>query len=320
MKPSNSSLSLPKVQVNPKKVFKAKRISQEKPTQTASNKHVPADNAQAGPSRTSSQAQSTVGKKRKIIAVDGARDREPDSDLQAPTGKRTFSYLKKHVKRLPQEIVKKHWKALPLPAQQQVRELFQTAKRSVMHGAKDERRAREIEAALGTVLRRLEKQLPRMPFPPRAKEWMFNLDRVVERNRKLEAELTPALDSCKLLEEAIEEEERLLERDKAALEDLKKDVKYEENRRAKESRAILPFFREGDNDERSMASDEESVRLATPEPRINWEEVGDSELQLLVKQFKNHLGSLVANKVQVEGLDQAIRMADMALLKVEPGA
>lgn len=320
MKPSNSNANLPKVQVNPKKVFKAKRISQEKPTQTALKVHVAADDAQAGPSKPTSQAQPVANKKRKIAAVDDTRDREPDSDLRAPAGKRTFSYLKKHIKRLPQEVVKKHWKALPPPAQQQVRELFQTAKRSVMHGAKDERRAREIEAALGTVLRRLEKQLPRMPFPPHAKEWMFNLDRVVERNRKFEAELTPALDACKLLEEAIEQEERLLERDKAALEDLKKDVKYEENRRAKESRAILPFLRQRDEDERSMASDEESLRLASPEPRTNWEGIDDQELQPLVKQFKNHLSSMLANKAQVEGLDQAIRTADIALSKIKSNA
>ena len=41
-----------------------------------------------------------------------------------------------------------------------------------------------------------------------------------------------------LLENAIEEEEKLLERDREALEDLKRDVRYEESRREKQTRAV----------------------------------------------------------------------------------
>ena len=41
-----------------------------------------------------------------------------------------------------------------------------------------------------------------------------------------------------LLESAIEEEQKLLERDREALEDLKRDVKYEETRRDKQTRAV----------------------------------------------------------------------------------
>jgi hypothetical protein len=41
-----------------------------------------------------------------------------------------------------------------------------------------------------------------------------------------------------LLESAIEEEEKLLERDRETLEDLKRDVRYEESRREKQTRAV----------------------------------------------------------------------------------
>jgi hypothetical protein len=40
------------------------------------------------------------------------------------------------------------------------------------------------------------------------------------------------------LESAIEEEEKLLERDRESLEDLKRDVRYEESRREKQMRAV----------------------------------------------------------------------------------
>jgi len=315
MKPSNPNANLPKVQVKAKKVFAARRISQDEHGQPASTKHRVEQDEQAPSPKETSQTQSTAaGKKRKISSVDDSHDREPDMDFRF--AKRAFSYLKKHVKRLPQDVVRRNWKALPAPAQQQVRDLFNTAKRSVMHGAKDERRAREIEAALGTVLRRLEKQLPRMPFPPRAKEWMFNLDRVVERNRKLEAELTPGAHSCRLLEEAIEEEERALQRDRAALEDLRKDVKYEETKKSKENRAIHPLVRR-EQREGSIASDEESLRFASPPPRRHHlESIDDSELQPLLQQFKDHLNSILANKAQVEGVSEAVMRADLALSKI----
>jgi len=54
----------------------------------------------------------------------------------------------------------------------------------------------------------------------------------------LEAELTPAIHAVGLLESAIEEEEKLLERDRETLEDLKRDVRYEESRREKQTRAV----------------------------------------------------------------------------------
>jgi len=315
MKPSNPRANHPNVQVKAKKVFAARRISQGEHNASASNERGAEQHEQVGSSKEQSQAQFTAaGKKRKISSVEDSHDREPDMESR-PT-KRAFSYLKKHVKRLPQEVVKRHWKALPPPAQQQVRDIFNTAKRSVMHGAKDERRAREIEAALGTVLRRLEKQLPRMPFPPRAKEWMFNLDRVVERNRKLEAELTPAAHSCRLLEEAIEEEERALERDRAALEDLKKDVKYEESKRSKESRAVHPLLQRVEH-EKSITSDQESIRFASPPARRHdLERIDDVNVQPLLRQFKHHLSSILANKAQVEGLSEAIVRADLAISRL----
>jgi len=56
--------------------------------------------------------------------------------------------------------------------------------------------------------------------------------------RRLEAELTPAIHAVGLLESAIAEEEKLLQRDREALEDLKRDVRYEESRREKQTRAV----------------------------------------------------------------------------------
>jgi len=174
---------LPKTHIKGKKQFAATRISQSRGTQSnpRHRQNQNASSTQIAEASTTSlpPVPSIAGKKRKVTEVDGAPDRQ--AALQPEPKQKTFSYLKKHTRRVPQDVVKRRWKALPVPAQRQVRELFSTAKRSVMHGAKDERRAREIETALGAVLRRLEKQLPRMPFPPKSREGDFSLDGIVDR-------------------------------------------------------------------------------------------------------------------------------------------
>ena len=182
-RPIESEDPLPKIHVKGKKQFAAKRIGQ---TQAAQSKAPSHQNQNASTTQISEAStakppsvQSIAGKKRNVTEVDGAQDRQAVS--QPEPKRKTFSYLKKHTRRVPQDVIKRRWKALPVPAQQQVRELFSTAKRSVMHGTKNERRAREIEAALGAVLRRLEKQLPRMPFPPKSREGDFSLDGIVAR-------------------------------------------------------------------------------------------------------------------------------------------
>jgi kinetochore protein Fta7 len=174
---------LPNIHIKGKKQFVATRISQARATQsnpTGPQKPIESSTQRAKASTTNlPSVPSIAGKKRKVTEVDGAPHGQ--ATLQAEPKRKTFSYLKKHTRRVPQDVVKTRWKALPAPAQRQVRELFSAAKRSVMHGAKDERRAREIETALGAVLRRLEKQLPRMPFPPKSREGDFSLDGFVDR-------------------------------------------------------------------------------------------------------------------------------------------
>jgi hypothetical protein len=174
---------LPKIHIRGKKQFAATRISQARATQTKPNDR---QNQNARPTQIAEASTTSLppvpsiaGKKRKTTEVDEAPHRVAAHPVDPK--RKTFSYLKKHTRRVPQDVIKRRWKALPAPAQRQVCELFSAAKRNVMHSAKDERRAREIETALGVVLRRLEKQLPRMPFPPKSREGDFSLDGIVNR-------------------------------------------------------------------------------------------------------------------------------------------
>lgn len=118
----------------------------------------------------------TTGKKRK------STEGESRNDAPRKRPRKDFAYLKPRTKRVPQEIIESQWKRLPEPAQRQVRELFLRSKRSALNGIKDARRRTEAEAAVNAMVRRLEKQLPRMPFPASAKPSHFNLDDIIVRN------------------------------------------------------------------------------------------------------------------------------------------
>lgn len=104
-----------------------------------------------------------------------------DNYLVGPSQK-SYQYLKPRTRHIPQDVITTKWSALPNPAQQQVRELFTAAKRPVILGCRNEKRRREAEVALGAVVGKLEKQLPRMPFPPKTREYHFDLEKLMERN------------------------------------------------------------------------------------------------------------------------------------------
>lgn len=92
-----------------------------------------------------------------------------------------FAYLKPQTRRISQEHIRAEWKSLPKPARQQVRDIFLTAKRTTLNQVTEGTRRREAEFVVNDVLRRLEKQLPRMPFPPGTKVGQLNLDGILEQ-------------------------------------------------------------------------------------------------------------------------------------------
>lgn len=129
-------------------------------------------------SRTTASESDERPKARKRKADDG----DKPSDSRAC---RRFQYLKPRTRHISQDLIQTRWGPLPAPAQQQVRELLKAAKRPVFLSRHEERRRREAEVVLDHMVKRLEKQLPRMPFPPRSKEVDLNLDALVERNVSL---------------------------------------------------------------------------------------------------------------------------------------
>jgi kinetochore protein Fta7 len=129
--------------------------------------------------KSTSNPQPSANKKRKASAED---DSTLASSNPPKKTKKAYSHLRPHTRRIPQDTIQTTWKRLPEPAQRQVRSLFLSAKRSSLQAIRDPRRRTEAEAAVSAMVRKLEKQLPRMPFPPGAKGGSFGLDEVVSRS------------------------------------------------------------------------------------------------------------------------------------------
>lgn len=114
------------------------------------------------------------------------------SASSAPAAKK-FQHLKPRTRHISTSVINDKWTALPQGAQHNVRELFKAAKRPVILSRRDEAHRREAEMVLDHIVQRLEKRLPQMPFPPKSKEDHFNLDKLVERNVGVFANLKTSL-------------------------------------------------------------------------------------------------------------------------------
>lgn len=103
-----------------------------------------------------------------------------DDSQSKKRSKQQFSYLKPQKRTVSESTVRAEWRPLAKPAQQQARDLFLTTKRSTLNHIADGPRRREAEFVVNDVLRRLEKQLPRMPFPTNTKAAQLDLDGILE--------------------------------------------------------------------------------------------------------------------------------------------
>jgi kinetochore protein Fta7 len=97
-----------------------------------------------------------------------------------------FQKLKPRTREISHAIVKSKWTSLPAPAQQQVRELVKSAMRPVILMQRSERRRAEVESALSLLVKKLDRRVPRMPFPPKTKDNHFDLEKLLERNVRVQ--------------------------------------------------------------------------------------------------------------------------------------
>ncbi|KAF2432076.1 hypothetical protein EJ08DRAFT_732822 [Tothia fuscella] len=255
------------------------------------------------------EPQPTNPKKRKSTHQEPTTTEDAPPQPKRPRT-RKFPHLKPQTRRIPQETISTQWKRLAEPSQRQVRELFLRAKRTSLNGIRDPRRRTEAESAVSAMVRKLERQLPRMPFPPRVKEGSFCLDGIVGGNRALEAEETVVGHSIDLLKGEIEREERRLERRREILAELEAEEVEEEDAGSQRqaSHPLLEKYKAS-----KLHDDADAIGLIERPVRDSFFDSPDPELQPLITQLGSHLDNIQANTAQLDGLSNALTSAEAAL-------
>jgi kinetochore protein Fta7 len=78
----------------------------------------------------------------------------------------SFPQLEPRTVRIPRSQISTKWNVLPDSSHAQLRDIFRSVERPVVMKFRDERKRVQAEAAIGSLVKRLERKLPRMPFPP----------------------------------------------------------------------------------------------------------------------------------------------------------
>jgi hypothetical protein len=96
--------------------------------------------------------------------------------------RKPFVYLKAKTRQIPQEKITTEWRNPTTASQEKIREILTIAKRSIVHVTKNKKRVQQAEEAVETVMQKMMKKVPLMPFPPRTKEINFDLEKLLEQS------------------------------------------------------------------------------------------------------------------------------------------
>ncbi|KAI9665951.1 MAG: hypothetical protein M1821_003886 [Bathelium mastoideum] len=226
--------------------------------------------------------------------------------------------LEPRVRKISQATITSKWSALSPAAQQHAQDTLKAAKRTIVMSHWDERRRTEADLAINAAIKKVERRMPRMRFPPKTKDIHFDLDKLTENTRLLESQLTSAIHAVELLKAEIKKEDAALDVDRDQLAELQKNAKAEYRECTKQASKTHPLLQATDSGPRDDTAEE--IRLR--KPRANAEddlEGADPDIANLFQQFSSHLQSMSKNHEQVHGLRDVIMEAQIELDRVLPG-
>ncbi len=147
---------------------------------------------------------------------------------------------------MSRQTIETKWEPLPANCVESIAQLLSDIQRPVIVRLSDERKRTQASTALQMVSRRLVSKISKgIPFPPgtrNRREDDFDFEKILDHNRSLETQLTPALHASELLESELNKELSWLEVEREKLEELETNAKAEANMRktaAKKAHSVL---------------------------------------------------------------------------------
>ncbi|RAL17743.1 uncharacterized protein BO97DRAFT_402250 [Aspergillus homomorphus CBS 101889] len=237
----------------------------------------------------------------------------PDHDNNARN--KRFAYLKPQVRQVSERTIKSKWSTLPEPVQDKVRDMFRALERPVIMRQQNESKRIEAQAAVQAVVKNLAKRLPRMPFPPIAKDSVFEYEAALKEHCSLEAALATTNDSIDLLKIEVEKEEALLEKERKQLQEMERNAKGVESERKRQMKNEHPVLRQLSNVPEEHDQTKGGFTIANEkETNVMFDELeADPEILGLLKQLNGHLKSMQNNTAPVTGLRDAVARSQAAL-------
>jgi hypothetical protein len=147
-----------------------------------------------------------------------------DIAVPEPKSRKQYVQLEAKTKRISQEQID-GWPQVSTQVLEQITTVIRNAKKDIAETQRDDRRIMAAHNTLNPLVRRLARQLAASRIPPQAKDIHFNIDKLTERNAQVSREVTTARHSKQLLGEQVKVAERLLKKDEANLEELKRNAK-----------------------------------------------------------------------------------------------
>lgn len=158
----------------------------------------------------------------------------------------SYQHLVPVTRQVSHQTIVAKWEPLPQGAVTSISQFLNDIQRPVVVRLKDDRRRTQASTALQMVSRRLVGKISKgLPFPPETRtrvEDDFNFEKILDHNRALETQLTPALHANDILETELTKEMSLLESEQVALVELETNSKTETSLRKQAGRKLHPLL------------------------------------------------------------------------------
>ncbi|KAL7275569.1 hypothetical protein RUND412_001495 [Rhizina undulata] len=242
-----------------------------------------------------------TGDKRKAAEAVGDDEEEEEEEEEDGNGQRKGSkmpMLKPRIRSVPQEVVTTKWGSLSEKGQEEVIEVLKLVERPVIMTFRKESKRVEAQTVLQGLMRKLRSSLPKLPVPPTGKDVNLNLEKLIDKNRELEALLEPDMRHISELQAEIEKETKALEMDRKKMAELSRNAQMEQNVRRQKLRATHPLLKQG-TESGSVKDGVDDINLSigsNPGPPASSYDVRmDRQILPLTAQLQQHLTSMQGN-------------------------
>jgi hypothetical protein len=177
----------------------------------------------------------------------------------------SYPYLSAVNRRVSRLTIAEKWVALPQSSIDLISQLLADIQRPVLFRLNDEHKRSQAKSIMQMTCHRLLYKISKgLPFPrgiSRQREDDFDFEKLIDRTRILEGQLTAEIDANKLLDSNLNKEISWLDSEKAALADLERNARSEAVKSRDDARKLHPLIQSDSSTMEDDSNDSNSLGL-----------------------------------------------------------